>query len=104
MNMDIYQFTPFIVDDELDVQLGDLLLAELLNSTAQAEQLVADLVGISAGRCTAKRRTRSVVVHYECTLDDGGMYAESSCSASSCCVSCLGETSWIQGVWAMSWM
>ena len=54
MNMDVDNV---IVEDELDDQLGDLLLAELLNSIAQAEQLVADLVGSSAGRCcTAKRR------------------------------------------------
>ena len=62
MNMDIDNV---IVEDELDDQLGDLLLAELLNSTAQAEQLVADLVGNSAGHCTAKRRItlRSTVVY-----------------------------------------
>ena len=53
MNMDIDNV---IVEDELDDQLGYLLLAELLKSTAQEEQLVADLVGSSVGRYTAKRR------------------------------------------------
>ena len=53
MSMHVYSL---IVEDELGDQLSNLLLAELLDSTAQAEQLVADLVGSSAGRCTPKRR------------------------------------------------
>ena len=94
MNMDI---DDVIVEDELDDQLGDLLLAELLNSTAQAEQLVADLVGSSAGRCTAKRRIMLRSMSKSEFRDDGGMYAESFCSANSFCVSCLGAMSWMQG-------
>ena len=50
MNMDTDNY---IVEDALDDHLVDLLFTEQLNSTAQAEQLVADLVGSSAGRCTA---------------------------------------------------
>ena len=63
MNMDVDNV---IVEDELDDQLGDLLFAELLNSTVQAEQLVADLVGSSAGRCTPKRHImlRSICLLY----------------------------------------
>ena len=86
-----------IVGDALDDQLGDLLLAELLNSTAQAEQLVADLVGSSAGRYTAKRRTMLRSMSKSEFRDDGGMYTESFCSANSFCVSCLGAMSWMQG-------
>ena len=86
-----------IVEDELDDQLGDLLLAELLNSIAQAEQLVADLVGSSAGRCTAKRRIMLRSLSQSEFRDDAGMYAESFCSANSFCVSCLGAMSWMQG-------
>ena len=87
-----------IVEDELDDHLGDLVLAELLNSTAQAEQLVADHVGITAGRCTAKRSTMLRSMSESELHEDGGMYAESFCSASSCCVSCLGAMSWTKGV------
>ena len=75
MSMDI---DSLIVEDELDDHLGDLVLAELLNSIAQAEQLVADLVGNSAGRCTAKRRTMLRSMSESEFLDDGGMYADPS--------------------------
>ena len=95
MNMDIDNL---IVEDELDDQLGDLLLAELLNSTAQVEQLVADLVGRSAGRCTAKRRIMLRSMSESEFCDGGGMCAESFCSASSCCVLCFSAMSWMQGV------
>ena len=94
MNMDIDTVS---VEDELDDQLGDLLLAELLNSTAQTEQLVADLVGGSAGRCSAKRRIMLRSMPKSELRDEGGMYAESLCSANSFCVSCLGAMSWMQG-------
>ena len=86
-----------IVEDELDDQLGYLLLAELLKSTAQEEQLVADLVGSSVGRYTAKRRIMLRSMSKSEFRDDGGMYAESFCSANSFCVSCLGAMSWMQG-------
>ena len=95
MNMDIDNV---IIEDELDDQLSDLLLAELLNSTAQAEQLVADLVGSSAGRCcTAKRRIMLRSMAKSEFRDDVGVYADSFCSANSFCVSCLGAMSWMQG-------
>ena len=94
MNMDIDNV---IIEDELDDQLSDLLLAELLNSTAQAEQLVADFVGSSAGRCTSKRRIMLRSTAKSEYRDDGGMYADSFCSANSFCVSCLGAMSWMQG-------
>ena len=94
MNMDIDNV---IVEDELDDQLGDLLLAELLNSTVQAEQLVADVVGSSADRCTAKRRIMLRYMPKSEFRDDGGMYTESFCSANSFSVSCLGAMSWMQG-------
>ena len=94
MNMDIDNV---IVEDQLDDQLGDLLLAELLNITAQAEQLVADLVGSSAGRCTAECRILLRSMSKSEFRDDGGMYAESFCRANLFCVSCLGAMSWMQG-------
>ena len=94
MNMDIDTLS---VEDELDDQLGDLLLAELLKRSAQAEQLVADLVGSSAGRFTAKRRIMPRSTSESEFRDDGAMYAESFCSANSFCVSCLGAMSWMQG-------
>ena len=94
MNMDTDNY---IVEDALDDHLVDLLFTEQLNSTAQAEQLVADLVGSSAGRCTAKRRIKLRSMSSSEFRDDGGMYAESFCSANSFCVSCLGAMSWMQG-------
>ena len=94
MNMDVDNV---IVEDELDDQLGDLLFAELLNSTVQAEQLVADLVGSSAGRCIAKCRIMLRSMSISESHDDGGMCGESFCSANSFCVSCLGAMSWMQG-------
>ena len=94
MNMDIDNL---IVEDELDDQLGNLLLAELLNSTAQAAQLVADLGGSSAGRCTAKRRIMLRSMSKSEFRDDEDMYSECFCSANSCCMSCLGAMSWMQG-------
>ena len=90
MNMNIESL---IAEDEL----SDLLLVECMRSTILTQLLAVELVGRWASRRTAKRRILLRSMSESEFRDDGGMYAEPFCSASSCCVSCLGAMSWMQG-------